>query len=106
MAFEICTTYGMNSTLGPVSYRQEQESMHKPYSEKTGEEIDNQVRQMVVKAHERTTELLTKYKENVEKVAKLLLEKEMITREDMYNLLGRRVSGSEHVIFLGSVQVC
>jgi len=49
---------------------------------------------------------LTKYKENVEKVAKLLLEKEMITREDMYNLLGRRVSGSEHVIFLGSVQDC
>lgn len=90
MAFEICASYGMNGVLGPVSYRTEQESMHKPYSEKTGEMLDFEVRKMVSEAHARTTRLLTEHKEDVEKVAKLLLEKEVITREDMRNLLGKR----------------
>lgn len=90
MAFEICASYGMNSTLGPVSYRAEEQSMHKPYSEKTGELLDAEVRKLINKAHERTTELLTKHKDDVKKVANLLLEKEVITREDMRNLLGKR----------------
>ncbi|WFD33155.1 Mitochondrial inner membrane m-AAA protease component [Malassezia sp. CBS 17886] len=90
MAFEICASYGMNDALGPVSYRSDQESMHKPYSERTGEMLDEQVRKMVTEAHTRTTELLTKHRDNVEKVAKLLLEREVITREDMMNLLGKR----------------
>jgi AFG3 family protein len=41
-------------------------------------------------AHQRTTDLLTKHKEDVRKVAELLLEKEVITREDMVRLLGKR----------------
>ena len=90
MAFEICASYGMNKELGPISYRTEQESMHKPYSERTGEMLDFEVRKMVAEAHKRTTQLLTDHKADVEKVAKLLLEKEVITREDMRNLLGPR----------------
>ena len=90
MAFEICASYGMNKELGPISYRTEQESMHKPYSERTGEMLDFEVRKMVSEAHKRTTELLTKHKAEVEKVAQLLLQKEVITREDMRNLLGIR----------------
>jgi AFG3 family protein len=45
---------------------------------------------MVKEAHRRTTELLTKHKADVEKVAKLLLQKEVITREDMRMTLGPR----------------
>ncbi|KDN40685.1 ATP-dependent metallopeptidase Hfl [Tilletiaria anomala UBC 951] len=90
MAFEICSSYGMNETIGPVSYRQEQESMHKPFSEQTASALDAEVKKMVLSAHKRTTELLTKYKAEVEKVAQLLLKKEVITREDMRNLLGKR----------------
>lgn len=90
MAFEICASYGMNSELGPVSYRSDQESMHKPYSEKTGELLDAEVRKLINKAHQRTTELLTKHKADVEKIAQLLLKKEVLTREDMRNALGRR----------------
>ncbi|CAO1624097.1 unnamed protein product [Sympodiomycopsis kandeliae] len=90
MAFEICASYGMNSTLGPVSYRPESESFQKPYSEKTGEMLDFEVRKMITEAHKRTTELLTKHKSDVEKVAQLLLKKEVITREDMRDLLGKR----------------
>ncbi|WFC99487.1 Mitochondrial inner membrane m-AAA protease component [Malassezia yamatoensis] len=90
LAFEICASYGMNNELGPVSYRTDQESMHKPYSERTGEMLDDQVRKLVVEAHQRTTELLKKHKDDVEKIAKLLLDREVITREDMTNLLGKR----------------
>lgn len=90
MAFEICASYGMNDKLGPVSYRTDQESMHKPYSERTGELLDEQVRAMVMEAHARTTKLLTEHRNDVEKVAKLLLEREVITREDMTNMLGKR----------------
>ncbi|KAJ9479785.1 Mitochondrial respiratory chain complexes assembly protein YTA12 [Pseudozyma hubeiensis] len=90
MAFEICASYGMNKELGPISYRTEQESMHKPYSERTGEMLDFEVRKMVSEAHKRTTQLLSDHRADVEKVAKLLLEKEVITREDMRNLLGPR----------------
>ncbi|EPQ31104.1 uncharacterized protein PFL1_01293 [Pseudozyma flocculosa PF-1] len=90
MAFEICASYGMNKELGPISYRTEQESMHKPYSERTGEMLDSEVRKMVAEAHRRTTDLLTKHRADVEKVAQLLLEREVITREDMRNLLGVR----------------
>ena len=90
IAFEVCASYGMNDVLGPVSYRAEQESMHKPYSERTNELLDEQVRKMVFDIHARTTELLTARRAEVEKVAKLLLEREVITREDMTNLLGKR----------------
>lgn len=93
MAFEICANYGMNDALGPLSYGsrdQQGEAFQKPFSEATAQAIDQAVRKMVVDAHARTKALLTEKKAEVEKVAKLLLEKEVITREDMRNLLGRR----------------
>jgi AFG3 family protein len=91
MAFEVCANYGMNPDIGPISYgNREQEQFQKPFSEATAEALDRAVHKMVVDAHKRTTELLSKHKEDVEKVAKLLLEKEVITREDMRKLLGKR----------------
>ncbi|CCL99559.1 uncharacterized protein FIBRA_01577 [Fibroporia radiculosa] len=93
MAFEAVANYGMNEVVGPVSYggaKATDERWQKPFSEKTGEMLDAEVRKMIVNAHLRTRDLLTKHREDVEKVAKLLLEKEVITREDMINLLGQR----------------
>ncbi|KJA25747.1 hypothetical protein HYPSUDRAFT_134333 [Hypholoma sublateritium FD-334 SS-4] len=93
MAFEACANYGMNNVIGPVSYggdRAAKESWTKPFSEKTAEMLDFEVRKMITTAYERTRELLTKHRDDVDKVAKLLLEKEVITREDMINLLGKR----------------
>ena len=92
MAFEACANYGMNADIGPISYgrQDQQESFQKPFSEATAQALDKAVHAMITKAHERTTELLTKHKDDVEKVAKLLLEKEVIDREDMHRLLGPR----------------
>ncbi|KAF4573039.1 AAA ATPase family protein [Pleurotus pulmonarius] len=93
MAFEACANYGMNEVIGPVSYggdRAAKENWTKPFSEKTAETLDSEVRKMITTAYDRTRQLLTDHKEDVEKVAKLLLEKEVITREDMISLLGKR----------------
>ncbi|GAA5994002.1 hypothetical protein JCM5350_001528 [Sporobolomyces pararoseus] len=90
MAAEVIANYGMNSVVGPLSYRQDQESFQKPFSEKTAQLIDDEVRKMVFEAHKRTTNLLTEKKEQVEKVAQLLLEKEVLSRNDMINLIGPR----------------
>ena len=81
MAFEICSNYGMNETIGPVSYgRQDNEGFQKPFSEKTGQMLDDEVRKLVQIARERTRVLLTEKREQVETVAKRLLEKEVLTR--------------------------
>jgi AFG3 family protein len=93
MAFEACANYGMNDVIGPVSYggdRATKENWTKPFSEKTAEMLDFEVRKMITTAYERTRVLLTHHREDVEKVAKLLLEKEVITREDMISMLGKR----------------
>jgi len=93
MAFEVCANYGMNSVIGPVSYggkRGETEQFQKPFSEQTGQMLDAEVRKMITSAHRRTTELLTEKRDEVDTIAKLLLEKEVITREDMVRVLGKR----------------
>lgn len=90
IAYESVASYGFSELVGPVSYKQEQESMHKPFSEQTGEMLDKEVRDLVGKVHRKTTELLTEKKWAVEKVAQRLLEKEVLTREEMVNLLGKR----------------
>ncbi|KAG6895549.1 Mitochondrial inner membrane m-AAA protease component [Termitomyces sp. T32_za158] len=93
MAFEACANYGMNEAIGPVSYGGEKgskENWTKPFSERTAEMLDAEVRRMITDAYERTRNLLTEHKEDVIKVASLLLEREVITREDMIELLGKR----------------
>jgi AFG3 family protein len=93
MAFEACANYGMNDVIGPVSYggdRGTKDSWTKPFSERTAETLDAEVRKMITDAYERTRKLLVEHREDVEKVARLLLEKEVITREDMIRLLGKR----------------
>lgn len=50
MAFEACANYGMNSVIGPVSYGGSQgakENFTKPFSEKTAEMLDGEVRKMI-----------------------------------------------------------
>ncbi|GAA5981514.1 hypothetical protein JCM10908_004138 [Rhodotorula pacifica] len=104
MATEIVATYGLNSAVGPLSYRQEQESFQKPFSEKTGQLIDDEVRKMVFEAHKRCTDLLTKHRDQVETVAQRLLEREVLTRDDMLEMIGKRPYGDNYddVMSLGS----
>lgn len=91
-AYAQVVEFGMSDKVGQVSFvSQEQESsFNKPYSEETAQLIDEEVRQIVNKAYLRTKELLTKHKEDVEKVALTLLEKEKIDKETIIELIGAR----------------
>ncbi|KAF9931644.1 AAA ATPase afg3 [Mortierella alpina] len=92
MAYAQVATYGMDSELGPLSYgnQDSKDQFTKPYSEKTGQLIDNQVRSLIGQAFRKTTDLLTDKRSDVDKVARLLMEKEVLNRADMERLLGKR----------------
>ena len=91
MAYAQVMTYGMSPNVGNLSYgRPDEQSFQKPYSEEMGKKIDEEVQSIIAGAYEATIKLLTERKEEVDKVAKLLLEKEVIGREDMIALLGQR----------------
>ncbi|KAJ3228175.1 AAA ATPase afg3 [Clydaea vesicula] len=91
MAYGMITHYGMSLNVGNISFAgSENEGFQKPYSEETGKLIDSEVRNIINESYERTKKLLTERKAEVEKVAKRLLEKEVIGREDILELLGPR----------------
>ncbi|XP_013404053.1 AFG3-like protein 2 [Lingula anatina] len=93
MAYGMITQFGMSEKVGNISFQMPQAGdmvMSKPYSEQTAQMIDEEVRKIVSSAHTRTIDLLTMHKADVEKVALLLLEKEVLSKDDMVKLLGPR----------------
>lgn len=91
-AYAMVTVYGMNEKVGNVSYYdpQNENSFTKPYSEETSKLIDEEVRALIDTAYDRTLQLLTDKKEQVEKLATALLEKEVLFQSDVENLIGKR----------------
>ncbi len=92
LAYSMITIYGMNEKVGHVSFHdpQGEYGYQRPYSEKTAELIDQEVRALIQKAYDITKALLTEKKDDLEKVAKALLEKEILFKADLENLIGRR----------------
>jgi len=88
-AYSQILRYGMNDNVGHVSFNLD-EGMVKPYSEATGSLVDEEVRLMIKSAMDRTLSLLRDKKDLVQKLAELLLEKEVLEREDMVKILGNR----------------
>ncbi|XP_071344361.1 mitochondrial inner membrane m-AAA protease component AFG3L1-like isoform X2 [Trachinotus anak] len=92
-AYAQVVQFGMNEAVGQVSFDFPQQGnivTEKPFSEPTAQLIDQEVRLLIEAAFQRTLQLVTDKKEMVEKVAKRLLEKEILDKADMVELLGPR----------------
>jgi AFG3 family protein len=90
--YQMITVYGMNEKIGHISFdpRQAESSLHRPYSEETAREIDMEAKRIIDEMYQRTKALLSKHKEDLEKVAQTLLEKEVIFKDDVEALIGPR----------------
>ncbi|GAB0099842.1 AFG3-like protein 2 [Sergentomyia squamirostris] len=92
-AYAQVVRFGMNEKVGNVSFDTGAPGdpvFSKPYSEQTAQLIDTEVRLLIKSAHTRTQALLQKHKADVEKVAERLLKNEILSRDDMIELLGKR----------------
>lgn len=93
-SYAMVAYYGMNPRVGTLSYYDssgEQEySFSKPYSEKTSELIDAEVRQMIASAYDEAKRILKENRSRLDKLASLLMEKEVLFREDLEDIFGPR----------------
>jgi cell division protease FtsH len=92
MAYAMVSMYGMNKVVGNISFYdpQSDNSFSKPYSEETGKLIDDEVRKLVAGAYDRVKQILNDKLEAVTTIAEELLKKEVLFKDDMERLLGRR----------------
>ena len=88
------SVYGLNDTLGNITYHdstgQMENSFTKPYSEKTAQVIDKEISDIIEMQYKRACDLLKKNKKKLIQLAERLLEKEGIFKDDLFNSLGER----------------
>jgi cell division protease FtsH len=91
-AYAMVTVYGMNEKVGNISFYdpQQETAFTKPYSDETARLIDDEVRKLIDSAYDRTKQLLTEKKTEVERLANALLEKEVLFQSDVEALIGKR----------------
>ncbi len=86
--------YGLDEKIGNVSYYdstgQQEYSFQKPYSEKTAETIDAEVRNLIEGAYQEALKILEEHKEGLTKLAEKLIDKEVIFTDDLVTIFGER----------------
>ena len=98
LARRMVARWGMSEIIGPVSFRQSEEhpflgkEMHtyREFSEDTTRQIDSEVQRIIKEAEHRAIELLTQYREQMDRLVKALLESEDLVREQIEQILGPR----------------
>ncbi|MDB9795619.1 peptidase M41, partial [Flavobacteriaceae bacterium] len=88
------TVYGLNESLGNITYYdssgQSEYGFTKPYSEETAQKIDKEISILIEAQYQRAIELLEVNKEKLTTLAKRLLEKEVIFKDDLEKIFGER----------------
>ena len=91
-AYAMVSIYGLNKRVGNISYYDSQgrEMFTKPYSEDTAKIIDEEVSKLIEAQYNRAIELLTENQEKLKELANKLLTSEVIFKEDLKNIFGKR----------------
>jgi cell division protease FtsH len=91
-AYAMVSVYGLNKKIGNRSYYDSsgESQFTKPYSEETARVIDEEVSKIIEKAYEKAKDLLFQNKEKLDNLAKKLLEREVIFKDDLLEVLGER----------------
>jgi len=99
MAYSMVQYYGMSDKVGNLSFYDSTGArgynLTKPYSEKTAELMDEEVKAIVQEVHDRTYRLIEEHKDGFMQMGALLLEKEVIFAEDIERILGPKVKPAE-----------
>eukprot|EP00934_Nitzschia_sp_Nitz4_P007572 Nitzschia sp. Nitz4//scaffold31_size150131//97815//100746//NITZ4_002841-RA/size150131-augustus-gene-0.6-mRNA-1//1//CDS//3329547698//7562//frame0 len=92
LVYSTIQVYGMNPRLGQLAFPKDPNAMfdERPYSEKTAKAMDEEAKRIVDEAYHRTLNLLKEHKDEVEKIANMLMDKETITHDDVYETIGPR----------------
>jgi AFG3 family protein len=92
MVYNMIQIYGMNTRLGQLAFPKDPNAMfdERPYSDATANAMDEEAKNIVDQAYQRTLNLLMERKDELTKVATMLLEKETITHDDVIDLIGPR----------------
>lgn len=93
-AYTMVAFYGLDPEMGNISYYDStgeyEQSLQKPYSEATAQLIDREVRELVESSYARTKQILTEHRDEMEKLARRLLEKEVVGQEELTEIFGPR----------------
>ena len=93
-AYAMVAYYGMSDKIGTISYYdstgQSDMSFTKPYSERTAQEIDDEVKRMIDEAYTMARKVLSEHKDGLKELAELLLAREVVFTEDVERIFGKR----------------
>ena len=93
-AYTMVAYYGLDKKIGPISYYdstgQNERMFGKPYSENMARLIDTEVQDLVHGCYNRTKKLLLEHRSELEELAQLLLKKEIVEKEDLEKIMGKR----------------
>ena len=93
--------YGMSDEVGSMSYYdstgQSDMAFTKPYSERTAQQIDDEVRALIAKARAMAEKVIDEHREGLVQLAELLLEREVVFTEDVARIFGKRKGAAEEI---------
>ena len=93
-AYAMIVYYGLNEKIGNISYYdstgQSEYNFTKPYSEKTAQDIDEEVHKLIEKSYNKAKEILIENREKHAQLAQQLLDREVIFAEDLEKIFGKR----------------
>ena len=101
LCYAMVAYYGMSKAVGSISFYdstgQSDMAFTKPYSERTAQQIDDEVRTLIAEARAMAEQIIDEHRDGLVELAELLLEKEVVFTEDVERIFGKRKSQNAEV---------